>query len=174
MAQEPGLLDALSLLSEVADDLVVRTARDTHEAWADRVQGVSRRVSGRTRRSAPELMHRGIAAAVYGGLGLGLRAAATGLDRVAATGAGPRLETGPRGRFVNSAVNGLIGDRLVRERPRLAIPMAVRAAGRDVPLDNDGLAAAFPDATDRVVVFLHGLCENEAYWNRGRDTVGTT
>jgi pimeloyl-ACP methyl ester carboxylesterase len=71
-------------------------------------------------------------------------------------------------------VNGLIGDRLVRERPRLAIPMAVRAHGHDVPLDGDGLADAFPDATDRVVVFLHGLCENESYWNRHRDALGTT
>jgi pimeloyl-ACP methyl ester carboxylesterase len=174
MTQQPGLLDALSLLSEVADELVVRTVRDTHEAWTDRVQGVTRRVSGRTHASAPELLHRGIAAAVYGGLGVGLRAASRGLDRVAATGAGPRLEGDARGRFVSSAVNGLIGDRLVRERPRLAIPMAVRAHGHDVPLDGDGLADAFPDATDRVVVFLHGLCENESYWNRHRDALGTT
>ena len=50
---------------------------------------------------------------MYAGLGAGLRAAAQGLDRLAATGAGPRLEDGPRGRFVNSAVNGLIGDRLL-------------------------------------------------------------
>ena len=174
MTQEPGLLDALSLLSEVADELVVRTARDTHAAWTDRVQGLSRRVSGRTRPSVPDLLHRGIATAVYGGVSVGLRAASKGLDRAAATGAGPRLETEARGRFVSSAVNGLIGDRLVTERPRLAIPMAVRADGRDVPLDGSGLATAFPDATGRLVVFLHGLCENEAYWNRHRDELGTT
>jgi len=174
MTQEPGLLDALSLLSEVADELVVRTARDTHVAWTDRVQGLSRRVSGRTRPSVPDLLHRGIATAVYGGVSVGLRAASKGLDRAAATGAGPRLETEARGRFVSSAVNGLIGDRLVTERPRLAIPMAVRADGRDVPLDGAGPATAFPDATGRLVVFLHGLCENEAYWNRHRDELGTT
>jgi len=174
MTQEPGLLDALSLLSEVADELVVRTARDTHVAWTDRLQGLSRRVSGRTRPSVPDLLHRGIATAVYGGVSVGLRAASKGLDRAAATGAGPRLETEARGRFVSSAVNGLIGDRLVAERPRLAIPMAVRADGRDVPLDGAGLAPAFPEATGRLVVFLHGLCENEAYWNRHRDELGTT
>jgi pimeloyl-ACP methyl ester carboxylesterase len=75
---------------------------------------------------------------------------------------------------VNSAVNGLIGDRLVRERPRLAIPMNVRAGGRDVLPEPEALAAAFPEAGDRLVVFLHGLCENESYWNRGRDQLGTT
>ncbi|MEP9361760.1 hypothetical protein ABLE68_02260 [Nocardioides sp. CN2-186] len=155
----PTYLDAFSLLSEVADELVVRSIRDTHDAWAHRFGGYP----GRT-----------ITRGVYAGAGLGLRAAAAALDKVAATGVGPRLEDGPRGRFVSSAVNGLIGDRLVSERPRLAIEMAVRAHGRDVPLDADGLAAAFPEATGRVVVFVHGLCENESYWNRWRERTGTT
>ncbi len=155
----PGVLDALSLLSEVADELVVRSARDTHDAWADRFGGYPGRA---------------ITSAVYGGLGLGLRAASIGLDKVAGTGVGPRLEAGPRGRFVSSAVNGLIGDRLARERPRLAISTAVRVEGRDVPLEAERLAAAFPEATGEVVVFLHGLCENESYWRRGRERTGAT
>src|SRR4051794_7635618 len=127
----PGVLDALSLLSEVADQLVLRTVRDTHLACADRVHRVTRRTTGGAS-TVPELLHRGIAASVYAGIGAGLRALGKGLDAAAATGAGPRLEADDRGRFVSSAVNGLIGDRLVRERPHLAIPMAVRAAGRDV------------------------------------------
>jgi hypothetical protein len=170
----PGLLDALSLLSEVTDELVVRTARDTHLAWADRVYGLGRRATGATGASTSETLHRGIAGAVYGGLGLGLRAASRGLDRVAATGAGPRLEADPRGRFLSSCVNGLIGDRLARERPRLAIPMAVRSDGRDLPLHGDSLAAAFPDAGGRVAVLLHGLMENEESWQTHRDEVGST
>jgi pimeloyl-ACP methyl ester carboxylesterase len=52
--------------------------------------------------------------------------------------------------------------------------MAVRIDGRDVPLTPEGLAAAFPGATGRVVVLHHGLCENESYWERGRERVGTT
>lgn len=168
---EPGVLDALALLSEVVDELVVRSVRDTHLAWADRVHGLARRAGGG---AAPELLHRGIASAVYAGLGLGLRAASKGLDKVAATGVGPRLEDDPRGRFVNSAVNGLIGDRLARERPRLAIPMAVRHDGRDVEPHAPALAGAFPGATGRLVVFLHGLCENESYWNHHREERGTT
>ena len=168
---EPGVLDALALLSEVVDELVVRSVRDTHLAWADRAHGLARRAGAG---AAPELLHRGIASAVYAGLGLGLRAASKGLDRVAATGLGPRLEDDPRGRFVNSAVNGLIGDRLARERPRLAIPMAVRRDGRDVEPHAAALTGAFPDATGRLVVFLHGLCENESYWNHHREERGTT
>lgn len=170
-APGPTYLDAFSLLSQVADELVVRSVRDTHTAWADRVHAVARPATGGAA-GVPERLHRGIAGAVYAGVSAGLRAASVGLDKAAATGVGPRLEDGPRGRFVSSAVNGLIGDRLLRERPQMAIPMAVRSGGRDVPLD--GLAEAFPAATGRVVVFLHGLCENESYWNRWRERTGTT
>ena len=171
---EPGVLDALSLLAEVADELVVRTVRDTHLAWTDRVHGIGRRVTGATGPSVGEVLHRGIAGAVYGGLGAGLRSASRGLDAVASTGAGPRLEDDPRGRFLSSAVNGLIGDRLERDRPRMAIPMSVRVGGRDVALERDGLTAAYPDAGGRVVVLLHGLCENEEFWDLHSDDVGTT
>jgi pimeloyl-ACP methyl ester carboxylesterase len=170
----PGVLDALSLLAEVADELVVRTVRDTHLAWTDRVHGIGRRITGASGASVVEVLHRGIAGAVYGGLGAGLRATSRGLDAAASTGAGPRLESAPKGRFLSSAVNGLIGDRLERERPRLAIPMSVRAGGRDVALAREALAAAYPEAGGRVVVLLHGLCENEEFWDLHREEVGTT
>ncbi|NYD42576.1 alpha/beta hydrolase [Nocardioides panaciterrulae] len=170
---EPGLLDALSLLSQVADELVVHTVRDTHLAWADRFHGLTRRTTGPAA-AVPHLAHRGIAAAVYGGLSAGLRATSRGLDRAAATGLGPRLDERPAGRFLASAVNGLIGDRLRDERPLMAIPLAVRVGGRDVVPRADALAEAFPDATGRVVVLLHGLCEDESHWGRGREQVGAT
>lgn len=169
----PSVIDALSLLSEVAGELVVKSARDTHLAIADRVGGVARRATGGTS-TVPDLVHRGIARAVYGGLAAGLQATSVGLDKLAATGVGPRLEETPRGRFVSSAVNGLIGDTLLRERPQMAIPMAVRLEGRDVDLAHDALASSYPDASGRLVVFLHGLCENEAYWDLHRDDLGTT
>ena len=173
-APGPTVLDAASLLCEVADELVVRTVRDTHTAWADRVYGVGRLATRSPAASLGERAHRGIASAVYAGVGGGLRLASTGLDRVAATGRGPHLESTPEGRFVSSAVNGLIGDRLLRERPQMAIPMAVRRAGADVEPTTGGLASAFPEATGRLVVFMHGLCENESYWQRHRDRTGTT
>src|SRR5688572_899730 len=130
-SSQAGVVDALSLLAEVADELVVRTARDTHVAVLDRVHGTLRRVSGGGE-GMGERVHRSVARGVYGGLGLGLRGASRALDGLATRHAGPPLDADPRGRFLSSAVNGLIGDRLVRERPRLAVPMAVRHDGRDV------------------------------------------
>jgi pimeloyl-ACP methyl ester carboxylesterase len=44
------------------------------------------------------------------------------------------------------------------------VRMSVRSAGRDVPLTPAALAAAFPDAGGRLVVFLHGLVETERSW----------
>lgn len=148
----PTVIDALSLLAEVGDELLVRTVRDTHFAVLDRTPAGA--------------VHRAIATAVYRSLTGGLGGASRALDRLAATGIGPQLEADPRGRFVSAAVNGLIGDRLLRERPQLAIPMAVRRHGADVEPVRDALAEAFPEATGRLVLFLHGLCENESYWQR--------
>ncbi|UUZ60038.1 esterase/lipase family protein [Nocardioides sp. B-3] len=122
----------------------------------------------------PGLGHRVIAGSVYTGVGLSLKGLGAGLDVAARSGAGPVMEAGARGRFVRSAANGLIGDRLERERPRPAITMAPRVDGRDVSLTSGGLASAYPTATGRVAVFLHGLCENEAYWQRNRERRGTT
>lgn len=173
--EQPGVLDALSLLSEVADELVVRTVRDTHVAVVDRVHSLLRRPTGAgAGAGVGDALHRGITAGVYGGLGAGLRATSRGLGAAADRGVGPRLETEPRGRFLNAAVNGLIGDRLERERPRLAIRMAVRSDDRDVRPDAVSLGRAFSAATGRVVVLLHGLCENESYWDRHREQRGTT
>ncbi len=109
---------------------------------------------------------------------MGLRAAGRGLDAAAASRlderVGRRLDDHPRGRFLRAAVNGLIGDRLADERPRWAIPLAVRVDGRDVELTAEGVRTAYPAATGRIVVFLHGLCEDESSWRRRRDVRGTT
>lgn len=159
----PGTLQALSLLAQMTDALLVSTARDTHLALADRVESV---VGGT---SVPHRAHRTIARGIYGGVGLSLRGARRGLDAaVTARPPGPaarRLEHDPRGRFVRSAVNGLIGDHLADQRPEWALGATVRAGGEDVVLDPGSLAAAHPGATGHLVVFVHGLCENEAYWD---------
>lgn len=162
----PGTAESVSLLAEVADEIVVRGARDTHLAWLERVNGF---IGANPVAASHYVLHRSIASSVYGGVRLGLRATRLGADAVARVrmprATDRRLENRPGGRFVRSAVNGLIGDRLVEERPEWALGMSVRRQGADVTLDRDGLAAAFPDATGRLAVFMHGLCENEAYWD---------
>lgn len=162
----PGTLESVSLLAEVADELVLAGVRDTHLAWLDRVDGW---LWALPYAAAHHVVHRSIASTVYGGVGLGLRATRLGADVVAdrrpPRETDRRLENGPRGRFVRSAVNGLIGDRLEEQRPEWALTMAVRKDGADVRVDDAGLAAAYPSATGQVAVFMHGLCEDESYWD---------
>lgn len=159
-----GVLEAAALATEHAESLLLSAARDIHGSVAGRVHRVVDLVAG-----GPTVSHRahdGIAGLVYGGLGLGLKATSRGLRAADRLGLGAPIEESPRGRFVVSAVNGLIGDRLAAEGSPLAIEAAVRHRGRDVPLAPGPLAAAFPDASDALVVFVHGLCETEHYWDR--------
>lgn len=170
--RDPGLLDAFALAARAVDEVVVETMRDTHDAIARRVHGLAATGSGWAETSGH--LHRGVARSTYHALGLGLRGAAAGLSAAASAGVGPALEDGARGRLVRGAVNGLWGDRLDRERHTMAITMAVRVGGRDLPLTGEAIAAAFPSATGRVAVLVHGLGENDSSWRRRHDELDTT
>lgn len=126
-----------------------------------------------------EVVHDGIAVGVYGivrtslvvgGAAAGMAASAVGSER------GTDLRTTALGSHALSALNAVVGDALARSGDPLATPMAVRVRHRDVPPTRGALAAAFPDATSRVVVFVHGLGENERSWLRranGAEGAGT-
>jgi pimeloyl-ACP methyl ester carboxylesterase len=75
---------------------------------------------------------------------------------------------------VVAALNGLIGDRLERSSSDLHQPASVRVNREAVALDAGSVSAAFPDATGRLVVFLHGLMGNEFYWDWGGAHPGDT
>lgn len=171
--REPGVVDALGLLPTYGDELVLRAVRDTHRAWAGRTHAALNRVGGDVVRG-PQLLHEGISTLVYGSVGAGLAATGVALRAAGTAGLGPRLDDRPAGRFVRAALNGLIGDRLAEEGSRLAISTSVRHEGRDVAVQTDALAAAFPRAGEQVAVLLHGLAENESYWDRNADALGTT
>ncbi len=162
---DASTLDAAALAADYVEDLVVGTVREVHGAVAGRVHGINDRLNG----GGPTVSHRlhdGIAKAVYGGISIGFRAGSTGLRAASRAGLGADIEATSQGRFVRAAVNGLIGDRLRDEGSSFDFDMGVRVDGRDVVLDREGVAAAYPRASGRVVVFVHGLSENEAYWNR--------
>jgi len=84
------------------------------------------------------------------------------------------LSTSRQGSAVIAALNGLIGDRLERSGSELHQPSSVRMDGEAVALDTGSLSAAFPDAAQRLVVFLHGLMGTEFYWDWGASHPGDT
>ena len=66
------------------------------------------------------------------------------------------------GRTLAPVLNGLKGDLVAQDHPELAIPMSVRLNGEDVPPSS--IAEIYAGATANVVVFVHGLAEDEQAW----------
>lgn len=147
------------------------------------VEDVHGAILGRVEKSLPPTAapvmatQRLIAGIAYGGVATGQRALARAgaevLHRSAAPGAPAPSQTS-WGTVVLPAVNGLWGDRVAAHHPELAVAMTVRVDGHDVALDSAALGAAFPAATSRVVVFLHGLGESDQSWHlRFHDALGS-
>jgi pimeloyl-ACP methyl ester carboxylesterase len=133
-----------------------------HEGIASRPFGVLGVAAAPVR-----VVHDGIARELYGVLRGALRCAPRrGARLVAARAAAdaPALASGPRGSAALAALNGLYGNHLAARGNELALGMDVRRDGADVSIATAALAAAFPDATSRIVVFVHGLCETDAAW----------
>jgi hypothetical protein len=152
-------------LSEIAGSSISRpavVARDVHAAVTDRVFGRLGVLSAPVR-----IVHDAISRAAYGAIGAGLRGPLRSGGRALARAAPAHsagLADSRAGGLAVGALNGMFGDRLARGHPDLALSLTVRRGGRDVSLDADGLASAFPDATPKLAVFVHGLCETDEAW----------
>ena len=72
----------------------------------------------------------------------------------------------PAGNLSLAALNAVAGDRFGPALEPLAIRMAVRAGGHDVGLTAGEVAAAFPRATPKLAVFVHGLAQTDDSWRR--------
>lgn len=77
----------------------------------------------------------------------------------------PPLDASKLGNAALGAVNGMWGDHLAGGGNELAIGMSIRQARAEVPVDRPSIAAAFPLATSRIAVLVHGLCETEDTWH---------
>lgn len=155
-------LRALGDLGAFGLELVTDRVEELHHAISRRSFDATGPVSDPIR-----AVHDAVSAAVYGSVrfatGTAARGVAAAVARFTPDDAEPLTET-PAGSVARSAINGLLGDLLEEEKSPLAIPMAVRLAGRDVPPTRTLLAEAYPRATPRIVVLIHGLGENEGVW----------
>lgn len=135
---------------------LVRIVGDTHKAVSDRVDSAlpaSAKPYNRAQAASAQ--------AVFGVLEQAHRQAP-----VALAGLGSLSSVEPSqtrlGRVLHPVVNGLHGDLVAEEHPHLSIPMTVRVDGDDADLSTD-----FAGATADIVVFVHGLAEDETAWSRG-------
>jgi pimeloyl-ACP methyl ester carboxylesterase len=157
-----GEIQSLGEIAAGSSSRPVGVARDVHAAVADRVFARLGLLGAPVR-----VMHDGISKASYRSVSVALRGPLSGAGRVLARIAPPgsaALRDSTPGGLALGALNGMFGDRLAREHPDLALAMTVRRGGRDVSLDSDGLASAFSNATQKLAVFVHGLCETDDAW----------
>jgi pimeloyl-ACP methyl ester carboxylesterase len=172
-------------MTETVDEVrsLARLAFDELSDGVSGLYGFHRAIAGRAFRAtgpggAPaRLLHDAISPRMYGGVAGAFRL----VGAVADAGLGRRpvpdgraLSSSPRGALVVGALTGLLGDRLENEGSDLHQPMAARIDGRPVALEPDALRSAYPDATGRIVVFVHGLMESEFSWSLGADSTGST
>ena len=119
-----------------------------------------------------KIIHDALSSRAYGAIGAG----ASGLGRVVdvamerrGIGEQVSLSTTQRGNFGIAVLSGLIGDRLEREGSALHQPASARMHGERIGLDQSSLRVAFPQATPRLVVFIHGLTGDEFCWSWGQN-----
>ena len=71
----------------------------------------------------------------------------------------------PKGRYVQSIFNGVLGDRLEDDESPLRIELGLRDLdGRSISPYRTSLSRAFPNPTGRLSVLVHGLGETERCW----------
>jgi hypothetical protein len=157
-------------------DGVSRLARLTLRGGTTRIHEVHQGIADRTFRAVGpvgrpvQIAHDAISGLTYSGVRLALGAGARVVGGVASLRADGRdLDAGRPGRVALAILNGAHGDLLQREAPALAFGMTIRVDGRAVPPETAALREAFPGATGRLAVFLHGLTETEDSWCYGAE-----
>jgi pimeloyl-ACP methyl ester carboxylesterase len=145
--------------------ILTTLVRDTHS-------GIARRVFDAIGPAAKpvEAVHNTIAAATYNTVEGGARAALRGVGELAAEayhGDGDEpVESHPTAAGVIAALNGIYGDELANRGNGFALSMQIRDQGKPVTMNTAAIAAAFPEAGGRIVVFVHGWCMTEMSWRR--------
>jgi pimeloyl-ACP methyl ester carboxylesterase len=110
------------------------------------------------------------AAATYYAADRALRAALRGAGELAAGARGSdedeTVESHPKVAGVIAALNGIYGDELTNRGNGFALTMRIRRHGKPVTMTAAAIAEAFPEASGRIALFVHGWCMTEGSWWR--------
>ena len=156
--------EGLGDLIVLATDRLTTPVKGVHHAVTDRwftLAGPWRESARKTSRAFTTPIYESIRLT---GLGVG-----RAISFVASTEAGSNalrpLWGSRRGSEVQAFFNGLWGDELDRQESSLSIEMSLRTAtGDPIETNESTLTKAFPAATSRLVVLLHGLGDTEHAW----------
>jgi pimeloyl-ACP methyl ester carboxylesterase len=161
---------AVGDLAGEASSVLTTLVRGMHTGIAGRVFDSIGPLATPTR-----IVHDGLTQAIYTGVERGVRAATHVAGILAAEIWGDETHDALESRSdavaaTIAAINGIYGDELTDRENPLAGAMTVRHDGTSVALTSDSLASAFPAATSRVAVFIHGWCLTERSWSRAPRT----
>ncbi|MBX3714812.1 MAG: alpha/beta hydrolase [Burkholderiales bacterium] len=111
---------------------------------------------------------RGITGLVYRSIRGVTRAVGGGADFALAqlAAVAGRQESTPVREAMIAALNGVMGDHLAATGNPLAIAMRLRREGKPLDLHREALARAIPEASERILLLVHGLCRNDLQWRR--------
>src|SRR5690242_6059488 len=159
----PAELRAAGRLGGLAFGVLVSGIEQVHHAVARRAFGPAGPAG-----APAQLVHDTVARGTYLAVRTAGTVAGTAAGQAAALlGAGGEpADRDPAGNLALAALNAVAGDRFGPGLEPLAIRMAVRAGGRDIGLTAGEVDAAFPRATPRLAVFVHGLAETDDFWRR--------
>jgi len=157
---------AVGDLAGEASSIVTTLVRGMHAGIASRVFGSIGPSAAPTRAT-----HEGLTQAIYASVDRGMRGATQAAGALAAEIWGDEADEALESRTSSAAaaiaaVNGLYGHQLTERENPLSGAMVIRQRGKPVALTTDSVAAAFPVATGRVAVFVHGWCLTERSWSR--------
>src|SRR3954452_224563 len=168
----------MTQLVRTTDDEAAALARLGFEelrGFTESIGTTERDIAGRVFGYVPlgkpiKYVHDAVARGVVGALGGAASTAGRGAEVLVSRRPRPEraLSATVPGGIGLGVLNGLVGDRLERDSSPLQQPMSVRVGGLPVALRRSALADAFPQATPRLVVFVHGLMGEEHGWLLGR------
>jgi pimeloyl-ACP methyl ester carboxylesterase len=162
--------EEVTALGDLAGDAASRLTSQIREMHG----GIAGRVFNAVGAAAApvQLAHDRIAEQAYGAARLIATAAVRGGARAISLtrpADAPSIDHSASGRLAIGALNGAFGDALQRRGNPLALAMTLRRRGRDLPITAPALTEAFPNATGRLVLFVHGLGQTDDAWKLGAD-----
>ncbi len=160
--------EEIAALGDLAGDAAAGTAAGIHALHTGIAERVWRTVGPAAEpvRITHDMIARGAYAVARQLTRTAVRASVSAVS-VAQANEGDSLERTVAGRAAVGALNGIWGDTLARAGNGLALPMTLRHGGREVDGTGAGLRRAYPPATGRLAVFVHGLCETDDAWMLG-------
>jgi len=124
---------------------------------------------------APEGRTRGVTGFVYDAVRTVTGAVGSGIDLVLDRLA-PLVDQQPDARkrvYLQGVLNAVVGDYLETTKNPLALSMRLCRGGTALTLNTGDLAGQLPDATGKVVLFVHGLGMNDQWWQGLEPDYGT-